>query len=303
MCCQGVLERLLRPGAQVAGGSHCPGQRPVELAGDVSLQTAADLLRPLALGGASSDVGPGGRAVAHAGRGDDVDGLVERTGAAAVEPVSHGPTAAGFQRADPAQCGEGGVVSTSTGVGEGHDDLGSAHRPDPRTGGHPGDEVLDNGGQLRAVGPQHRSGVAQCEREPTHLGLPNRVSTIGVAPRAATDEAGERGGGESGAGELPVGVVAGQQQRPQTVGLRSVDGRELVTGAEQDPQPLGRSRGGLTSKIHLAVDGRGLPMSIILTPGQAGDNPQLLPLLDQVAVGRDGPGRPRKRPERPAFRS
>ena len=54
----------------------------------------------------------------------------------------------------------------------------------------------------------------------------------------------------------------------------------------------------MTSKIHLAVDGRGLPMSVILTPGQAGDNPQLLPLLDQVGVGRDGPGRPRKRPER-----
>jgi transposase len=39
-------------------------------------------------------------------------------------------------------------------------------------------------------------------------------------------------------------------------------------------------------------------MSIILTPGQAGDNPQLLPLLDQVAVGRHGPGRPRRRPDR-----
>lgn len=39
-------------------------------------------------------------------------------------------------------------------------------------------------------------------------------------------------------------------------------------------------------------------MSVILTPGQAGDNPQLLPLLDQVSVGRNGPGRPRKRPER-----
>lgn len=39
-------------------------------------------------------------------------------------------------------------------------------------------------------------------------------------------------------------------------------------------------------------------MSIILTPGQAGDNPQLLPLLDQVAVGHDGPGRPRRRPDR-----
>ena len=57
-------------------------------------------------------------------------------------------------------------------------------------------------------------------------------------------------------------------------------------------------RGGLTSKIHLAVDGRRLPMSVILTPGQAGDNPQLLPPLDQVAAGWDGPGRPRQRPDR-----
>ena len=38
-------------------------------------------------------------------------------------------------------------------------------------------------------------------------------------------------------------------------------------------------------------------MSVILTPGQAGDNPQLLPLLDQISVRRDGPGRPRSRPD------
>ena len=61
---------------------------------------------------------------------------------------------------------------------------------------------------------------------------------------------------------------------------------------------LGRSRGGLTSKIHVAVDGRGLPMSILVTPGQAGDNPQLLPLLDQVSVRPPGPGRARSRPRR-----
>ena len=65
-----------------------------------------------------------------------------------------------------------------------------------------------------------------------------------------------------------------------------------------DGEALGRSRGGLTRKIHLEVDGRGRPMSVILTAGQAGDNSQLLPLLDQVAVRRDGPGRPRKRPDR-----
>jgi transposase len=50
-------------------------------------------------------------------------------------------------------------------------------------------------------------------------------------------------------------------------------------------------------KIHLAVDNRGLPMWILLTRGQAGDNPQLLPLLDGISVARIGPGRPRGRPE------
>nr|WP_245620418.1 IS5 family transposase [Cryptosporangium arvum] len=63
-------------------------------------------------------------------------------------------------------------------------------------------------------------------------------------------------------------------------------------------EAIGRSRGGLSSKIHLAVDGRGRPMAVRLTAGQAGDNPQLLPLLDEISVHRPGPGRPRKRPDR-----
>ncbi|EXG80599.1 transposase [Cryptosporangium arvum DSM 44712] len=39
-------------------------------------------------------------------------------------------------------------------------------------------------------------------------------------------------------------------------------------------------------------------MAVRLTAGQAGDNPQLLPLLDEISVHRPGPGRPRKRPDR-----
>lgn len=39
-------------------------------------------------------------------------------------------------------------------------------------------------------------------------------------------------------------------------------------------------------------------MAALLTAGQAGDNPQLLPLLDAVSVGRSGPGRPRQHPDR-----
>jgi transposase len=54
--------------------------------------------------------------------------------------------------------------------------------------------------------------------------------------------------------------------------------------SEPADQALGRSRGGLSTKVHLAGDGRGLPLSIVLTGGQAGDNPQLLPVLDGIAA-------------------
>lgn len=66
---------------------------------------------------------------------------------------------------------------------------------------------------------------------------------------------------------------------------------------DQEGEALGRSRGGLTSKIHLAVDGRGLPLSIVVTPGQRHDGTQLQAVLDGIRVPRGGRGRPRKRPE------
>jgi hypothetical protein len=58
-------------------------------------------------------------------------------------------------------------------------------------------------------------------------------------------------------------------------------------GRRRGPRPI---RGGLTCKLHLAVDGRGPPMAIRFTAGQAGDNPQLPPPLDEVAVARPGRG-------------
>ncbi len=61
---------------------------------------------------------------------------------------------------------------------------------------------------------------------------------------------------------------------------------------------LGRSRGGLSTKVHLCCDGRGLPLTFSLTPGQAGDNPQVLAVLDAISVRTRRPGRPRCRPER-----
>lgn len=40
----------------------------------------------------------------------------------------------------------------------------------------------------------------------------------------------------------------------------------------QTRQALGRSRGGLTTKVHLAADGRGLPLVIVLMPGNINDS-------------------------------
>ena len=61
-------------------------------------------------------------------------------------------------------------------------------------------------------------------------------------------------------------------------------------------EALGRSRGGLSTKIHLAADRRCRPVTRILTPGQHGDCPQFIPLLNQVRIARRGTGRPRTRP-------
>jgi transposase len=48
---------------------------------------------------------------------------------------------------------------------------------------------------------------------------------------------------------------------------------------------LGRSRGGLTTKIHALVDADGRPVRLELTPGQAGDAPMAATLLEKLAPG------------------
>lgn len=55
---------------------------------------------------------------------------------------------------------------------------------------------------------------------------------------------------------------------------------------------LGRSRGGLTTKIHLAADGRCRPLGFVLTPGRAGDVPAFTQVMARLRVPRPA-GRPR----------
>jgi transposase len=63
-------------------------------------------------------------------------------------------------------------------------------------------------------------------------------------------------------------------------------------------EALGRSRGGLSTKIHLAADRRCRPVTRLTSPGQHGDAPRFIPVLDAIRIARRGKGRPRTRPGR-----
>ncbi|WP_245443530.1 IS5 family transposase, partial [Rhizobium phaseoli] len=60
-----------------------------------------------------------------------------------------------------------------------------------------------------------------------------------------------------------------------------------AAGAKKGPedQALGRSRGGLSTKIHMAVRGLGCPVRFTLTAGQKGDAPQADALIEGLTAG------------------
>lgn len=61
---------------------------------------------------------------------------------------------------------------------------------------------------------------------------------------------------------------------------------------------LGRSRGGLTAKVHLATEQGQKPLSVLITAGHRHDSPYFQPVLEEIRVRRPGPGRPRTRPDK-----
>ncbi|WP_230863054.1 MFS transporter [Amycolatopsis camponoti] len=73
-------------------------------------------------------------------------------------------------------------------------------------------------------------------------------------------------------------------------------------GGIGEPEPadhaLGRSRGGWTTKLHLATEQGQKPLSLLVTAGQPGDSPQFEAVLARGRVARIGGGRARTRPDR-----
>lgn len=54
----------------------------------------------------------------------------------------------------------------------------------------------------------------------------------------------------------------------------------------------------MTCKIHLLADDRCRPLVWLTSPGQRGDSPMFIPLMQALNLARTGRGRPRTRPDR-----
>jgi len=69
-------------------------------------------------------------------------------------------------------------------------------------------------------------------------------------------------------------------------------------GKPAEREALGRSRGGLTTKIHLLADSGCRPLARVTSAGQRHDSVAFAPLMARLAIARRGRGRPRTRPGR-----
>jgi transposase len=69
---------------------------------------------------------------------------------------------------------------------------------------------------------------------------------------------------------------------------------------EAENEALGRSQGGVSTKIHLRAKGHGRPITVVLTGGERHEQIALEAVLDHGAIRRPGRGRPRLRPRRVA---
>ena len=110
---------------------------------------------------------------------------------------------------------------------------------------------------------------------------------------------------------LGQGILDALQQQADDAGLldweiHDVDGTGIrahqhAAGAprsQPQDEALGRSQGGVSTKVHVRAEGQGKLLTLVLTPGQRHEATAFEQLMEQGAVKRVGRGRPRLRPRR-----
>ena len=174
----------------------------------------------------------------------------------------------------------------------------------PRPTGRPGRKFSDARLMVEAIVYRYRCGIARRDLPEIfgpwqtvwtwHHRMASDGTWDGVLAKliAAADAAGLIGWSLS----VDSTIARAHQHATNTTRLTEA-GSNYTNPAEEPPDHgIGRSRGGLSTKIHQLVDGNMLPMVTLITPGQANDSPMFLPLMKQLCVGRET-GRPRTRPD------
>jgi transposase len=104
----------------------------------------------------------------------------------------------------------------------------------------------------------------------------------GLAPVRPLARPGRVRGGVRRLGGERLGRGARADARPHRRPRAPARGRRQ---GGQDGQALGRSRGGFTTKLHLRCDARGLPLALVLTPGEAHETRAFADLVEGLAAG------------------
>src|SRR3954453_8459627 len=188
------------------------------------------------------------------------------------------------------------------------------------TGCSGGPVVVSRGGMCRLrseAGRPSRTGIAAGQATAPWLGSWTRCAAAPMWPKARTGRSGWTARWSAPISTPPVPATP----RPPTSLRRSSrrpswtqggGSNDKKSGNEPDPaggtstgrpgkpsrEAIGRSRGGLTSKIHLAADRRCRPISRVTSAGQRHDSLGFRPVMAGIRIRRDGPGRPRTRPGR-----
>lgn len=69
-------------------------------------------------------------------------------------------------------------------------------------------------------------------------------------------------------------LAANSPQSLQLIDSSIIRAHQQAAGGKRAPDSaIGRSRGGLSTKINAAVDQAGMPIRVVLSPGQASDRP------------------------------
>ena len=83
-------------------------------------------------------------------------------------------------------------------------------------------------------------------------------------------------------------IIAAHDGKVQMIDLTSVRVHQQAAAQKTGWRAcIGRSRGGLTTKLHLRVIGNGLPVQLELSPGQMHDAPMAELLLNELPRGAD----------------